>query len=620
MDVLRHEDDIILGAAISPDGRWLAVPAVVETDEGVVGRLQIWDLSTRTLDRVVPSPGGGLTSAFFSADGTRLVTQGGTRSDGPPVLEAVVWDTSSWEPIGEPWVLAEDYRGDRVITVSPDGALLASLTTEGTVSVWTVDDRQPLGEPLLPDEVGFATAIAFAPDGTLAIAGDPGRVALVDLETGTEQPAMRLSDGQPTTIEFSHDGAMLAVADGDGQTQLFDVETRLELGPPLAASSSGINDVSFSPDDHQLATAGTDRTGALWRLDGARSIATPLPSHAAAVTELAYTSDGRFVVSSGVDGKVIVRDLNEGTTRSIDVGGEVLTTTIDPTDRWVAAAGTTGIVQLFDVRTGTPGPELDLGDSWIYQVAFDPTSGAIAAASEDRASEEGFGFAVVWDPETDQEIGRRIPFEGGLALGVAWSPDGEQLAVVADNNLVHLFDAHGGHTELGGPIESVDAPILTVAFSPDGARLATGNSIGVVQQWSVSTHEPVGAALKGHTGPVGGVAYSPDGTLLASSTLGFSRNRLWDAATGAAVGLELVSGRTPATFASFNLTHYQGSRPDFAPDGRSVAVPSFDGTTAMWDLQPAHWLAAACDLVGRNLTAEEWDQYMGRLAYRDTCP
>ena len=37
VDVLRHEDDILLDAAISPDGRWLAVPAVVETDDGVVG-------------------------------------------------------------------------------------------------------------------------------------------------------------------------------------------------------------------------------------------------------------------------------------------------------------------------------------------------------------------------------------------------------------------------------------------------------------------------------------------------------------------------------------------------------------------------------------------------------
>ena len=127
----------------------------------------------------------------------------------------------------------------RVITLSPDGERLASLSSDGAVRVWTVDDRRPLGAAAATfDDVGFATAVAFSPDGTLAIAGDFSRVVLVDPVTGDEQPAMRLPDGEPTAVEFSHDGTVLAVANSDGRTQLFDVTTRLELGPPLAASSS----------------------------------------------------------------------------------------------------------------------------------------------------------------------------------------------------------------------------------------------------------------------------------------------------------------------------------------------------------------------------------------------
>ena len=118
---------------------------------------------------------------------------------------------------------------------------------------------------------------------------------------------------------------------------------------------------------------------------------------------------------------------------------------------------------------------------------------------------------------------------------------------------------------------------------------------------------------------MGGVAYSPDGRTLAATTVGFSRSRLWDAATGTAIGQQLVDGKTPFTNATFFLERFQGRRPAFSPDGRSVVVPSFDGITAVWDLDPDHWLAAACQLVGRNLTAEEWDQYMGRLPYRQTC-
>ncbi len=625
--VLDHEDDITLGAAVSPDGRWLAVPAVVELEDDVQGRLQVWDLRTGTLDRVVPSPApvGPLTSAFFSADGRHLVTQGGAPTADGASLDAVIWDTSTWTPDGEPWVLDPVYPGDRVITVSPDGERLAHLTSDGDVAVWTVDDRQPLGDRLHPD-VGLPTALAFAPDGTLAIGGEDSRVALVDPASGDEAPAMRLPDGGPTTAEFSPDGTVLAVGNTDGRTQLFDVATGLELGPPLAASSTAINDVTFSRDGRSLATGGLDRRGAIWRLDGRRVIADEVTGHRAAATEVAYTPDGRFLVSSGADGRLLIRDLDEGSTRRIDIGGEVLTVAVDPTGERVAAAGTTGTVQLVDVASGAPEARLDLGDAWIYQLAFDPVSGRLAAAvsSQGATTEdvtENAGNVTLWDPSADPSATAtvEIPVRGGLPLGVAWSPDGATIAVIAENNLVHLVDAHGRHAEQGEPLESVDAPFLAMAFSPDGRRLATGTTAGVLQQWSVATHEAVGPALEDHAGPIGGVAYSPDGTTLVATTLGFSRSRLWQADTGAAIGEELIGGRTPFTFSTFELTHYQGSRPAFRPDGGAVAIPAFDGTIAVWDLDPGRWLDAACSLVARDLTTAEWEQYLGGLAYRSTC-
>ena len=79
---------------------------------------------------------------------------------------------------------------------------------------------------------------------------------------------------------------------------------------------------------------------------------------------------------------------------------------------------------------------------------------------------------MVWDPESGQEVGPRIELDGGSAIGVAWTPDGEQLAVVADNNLVHLYDADGDHAELGEPIESIDAPY------PRGGLLAGRHPVG----------------------------------------------------------------------------------------------------------------------------------------------
>ena len=177
---------------------------------------------------------------------------------------------------------------------------------------------------------------------------------------------------------------------------------------------------------------------------------------------------------------------------------------------------------------------------------------------------------------------RGSPIGGGFALGVAWSPDGEQLAVTSDNNLAAPHDAGGDHAEVGEPIESVDAPILAVAFSPDGSRLATGNVAGrrpaVVdvdpRAGRSRTQGPHRTGRRRRLQPRRHAAGRDHASGSAGAGSGTPR-------PGAAVGQELVGGRTPFTFSTFTIEHFQGSRPAFSPDGRSLAVPSFDGTTAV---------------------------------------
>jgi hypothetical protein len=64
--------------------------------------------------------------------------------------------------------------------------------------------------------------------------------------------------------------------------------------------------------------------------------------------------------------------------------------------------------------------------------------------------------------------------------------------------------------------------------------------------------------------------------------------------------------------------YYAGA--SFSPDGMELAVDTEQGIV-VWDLDPEHWVAAACGIAGRNLTEFEWEQYIGDLApYRATCP
>ena len=132
-----------------------------------------------------------------------------------------------------------------------------------------------------------------------------------------------------------------------------------------------------------------------------------------------------------------------------------------------------------------------------------------------------------------------LPEEAKTRLGegsitdIAYSPDGAWIAVASSD--IWLYDTHTG-AEIVLHAENTDDGVFSVAFSPDGHTLASGNgSWGTiwgdftVRLWDVRTGQ-LQATLKGHGSTVYSVAFSPDGhTLAGGSTDGTIR--LWDVET-----------------------------------------------------------------------------------------
>jgi hypothetical protein len=84
----------------------------------------------------------------------------------------------------------------------------------------------------------------------------------------------------------------------------------------------------------------------------------------------------------------------------------------------------------------------------------------------------------------------------------------------------------------------------------------------------------------------------------------------------------------PVGLAALRQNGLQTESVVFSPDGRTLAAGGDyypPGKVTLWDYTPLNELRAnpakyACDITGRGLTSEEWDQYIPELPYQQTCP
>jgi WD40 repeat protein len=161
---------------------------------------------------------------------------------------------------------------------------------------------------------------------------------------------------------------------------------------------------------------------------------------------------------------------------------------------------------------------------------------------------------------------------------------------------------HDGRTGavLAGPLVG---PHLT-AVSLDGVLVgATGGSVA---RYDLETLEPI-ATLPGARGEINTLQFSRDSTVLLATSLDQTVS-IYDVASGTRIGDPIP---TAAPFIYPSSLH---------PGGHTVAVTVREGV-AVWDIEPDHLAAAACELAGRNLTETEWATFLGDLDdRRATCP
>src|SRR5262249_21439956 len=150
----------------------------------------------------------------------------------------------------------------------------------------------------------------------------------------------------------------------------------------------------------------------------------------------------------------------------------------------------------------------------------------------------------------------------------------------------------------------------SVAFDPGGSLLASGGAIGPVRVWRLADQRPAYPPLADRKGSVTGLAFDPTDTLLAGSSA-FGGTQLWDRATGLEHRDEVAGSARPASLMrDFSTLQFLGLRNAFSPNGKLLAVSGFDTRPMLWSVDPAVWRRRACEIVGRNLTREQWKLYL----------
>ncbi len=301
--------------------------------------------------------------------------------------------------------------------------------------------------------------------------------------------------------------------------------------------------IAFSPDGQMLASTGGDAMLRVWDVNAAlqgddkrwirRLIA--IPGADRHVTSMAFSPDNRYLVTGTFNGGVRVWDLNNcERDRPIcssqlilerDYRGVAPVVKFSPTGRLLAASNYDGTVTLWNwsnrqvitvLEPETGSHTGDRLDGRFSSLTFSPDEAYLAAGSHDD-------FITLWSLDPEDEYERLTTIDTGNGVDtVAFSPDGELLASGNFRGVeIRSIRTRRGRLQIKDYSElEVGKRINTLAFLPDGLSLFTGDNVEHVGLWDIEEEEPL-AVVPGdqqHGHPVLQVAISPSGDLLASAS------------------------------------------------------------------------------------------------------
>ena len=281
---------------------------------------------------------------------------------------------------------------------------------------------------------------------------------------------------------------------------------------------------------NRLASGSHDKTIKLWDTVAGKELL-PLKGHSGEVYSVAFSPDGRYLASGGSAKTIKLWDAVTGKELLALKGhlGHVFSVAFSPDGKYLASGSSDGTIKLWDTVTGKELLTLEGRSGEVYSVAFSPDGKRLASGSEDRTIRFWLrGTVTGKELLTFKKEPLTLEGHSGEVYSVAFSPDGKRLASGSQDKTIKLWNSVTGKELLA--LEGHSHVVRSIAFSPDGKRLASGSYDKTIKLWDSVTGKAL-LTLKGHSHEVRAIAFSPGGKRLASG----SRDKtikLWDSVTG----------------------------------------------------------------------------------------
>jgi WD40 repeat protein/Tfp pilus assembly protein PilF len=424
-------------------------------------------------------------------------------------------------------------------------------------------------------------------------------------------------------LAFSRDGRRLAVGAGipnfmqarpdtPGDLKIWDV-TSGWLSLDLGGKTLTLRHVSFSPDGRYLVTAQQTESGhstsvRLWDAVSGKPLH-DFPGHDLIVSDVAFSADGGYLVTR-TNGGLHVADPGSGRTLSTLPGPRVLAFTFHAGSRQLLTLDQRGKLALWETATGRPVRKVSqiLVAQSTYQAGFSPDGRLLATAAMDD------GLVRTWDVATGRLL-NTLGGEGQGARSFAFSPDSRLLAYAGGTLPLGIFDLRSQRLR---QLHGHEVVVQTVAFSPGGDQLATGDWNGTVKVWDLTRHPeslrlfaPIRSGLGG-LASMEDLAFDAGNNRVVAAKIPGGEVQTWDAVSGVLRARRNLNVSTQPFF--------PGRKAAFDAVGKRLAVVSQESESVIkvWEVEtgkeravlrghhePVHVLAYSW--AGPWLASAAWD-------------